>query len=239
MKPWTWKIPLLSTYSTTWVLSHRDRNITAAYLCVRPRHRVLYRSLHLHFVAHAKHCHPKSPTNLPPYGSSPQKETAVAWHSHTAPSASVGHAVAKRDGRPPCLTHSIPLYLPSSKSFICPARITPFHSTSPPPVPPPPPKKNPHDNFEELRVPSELGFMNSSSHHGNHVQLCIWKREGGLSRVVVRCALGECVCVWVGRGVGRERRGIVVLVFRVSANQSNCWVFIKEKNLFWRLGVGR
>lgn len=108
MKPWTWKIPLLLTYSTTWVLSHRDRNITAAYLCVRPRHRVLYRSLHLHFVAHAKHCHPKSPTNLPPYGSSPQKETAVAWHSHTAPSASVGHAVAKRDGRPPCLTHSIP-----------------------------------------------------------------------------------------------------------------------------------
>lgn len=42
-----------------------------------------------------------------------------------------------------------------------------------------------------------------------------------VGRVVVRC-------VWGGEG-GRERSSIVVLVFRVSANQSNCWVFIKGK----------
>lgn len=92
-------------------------------------------SLHLHFVAHAKHCHPKSPTNLPPYGSSPQKETAVAWQSHTAPSASAGHVVEERDGLPPCITHSHPLYLPLSKSFI---RCLMDH---PLPLPITPPKK--------------------------------------------------------------------------------------------------
>lgn len=127
-----------STSCTTWALNHRDRNITAAYLCVSPRHWVLSPSLHLHFVAHAKHCHPKSPTNLPPYGSSPQKETAVAWQSHTAPSASAGHVVEERDGLPPCITHSHPLYLPLSKSFI---RCLMDHPLPLPITPLPPPQK--------------------------------------------------------------------------------------------------
>ncbi len=143
LKPWTWKLPLLSTSCTTWALNHRDRNITAAYLCVSPRHRALSPSLHLHFVAHAKHCHPKSLTNLPPYSSSPQKATAVAWQSHTAPSASAGHVVEERDGLPPCLTHSVP-----STSFI--QILHPMSRRSPPhpythhhhSPPPSPPKKN-------------------------------------------------------------------------------------------------
>lgn len=44
-----------------------------------------------------------------------------------------------------------------------------------------------------------------------------------------------------GVGGGRKRRGIVVFVFRVSANQSNCRLFIKGeevKAFFLRLGGG-
>lgn len=95
------KKPLLSTYYTTQALNHGDRNITAAYLCVRPRHRALYTPpshthTHLHFVAHAKRCHPKSPTNLPPYGGGPVKAAEVARQRPAAPSALSGHEVVER-----------------------------------------------------------------------------------------------------------------------------------------------
>ena len=143
------KLPLLSTSCTTWALNHWDKNITAAYLCVSPRHWAPSPSLHLHFVAHAKHCHPKSPTNLPPYGSSPQKATAVAWQSHTAPSASAGHVVEERDGLPSLPAHSIPPCLPSIQI------LHPMSLRSPPPLPSQK-KKNPPDNFKEWRVPQRL-----------------------------------------------------------------------------------
>lgn len=62
-------------------LNHRDKNITAAYLRVRPRPSALPLFPHLHFVARAKVCHLKSHTDLPPYGHSPQK-VARELHGH-------------------------------------------------------------------------------------------------------------------------------------------------------------
>lgn len=129
---------LLSISYSTWALNHRDRNITAAYLCVSPRHWALSPCLHLHFVDLAKHCHPKSLSNLPPYGSSAQKATAVAWRSHTAPSASVWHVVEERDGLSPNLTlfflHYILLKILHPVSH----RSIPLQSTTNPSPPAPP-----------------------------------------------------------------------------------------------------
>lgn len=135
LKPYTQQLPWLCTSCSTWALNHRDRNITAAYLGVSSG---LFPSLHLHFVAPAKCCHPKSPTNLPPYGS---KATAVAWWSSMAPSASAGHTLERKDGHSFTLSPQPSLF----KSFaLCVA-------ASPPPPPNPrlhhQKKKEPPDNF--------------------------------------------------------------------------------------------
>lgn len=79
-------------------LNHRDKNITAAYLRVRPGLGALPLSPNFNFVARAKHCQIKSHTNLPPYGHSPQK---VARQSHTTTICFGG----ERDACSPCLIH--------------------------------------------------------------------------------------------------------------------------------------
>lgn len=145
----------------------------AAYRRVGPRHRELYLYLHLHFVAPAKHHHPKSPTNPPPSGGTPFEgdprwNRGAAWHHLLRR----GARWQSGGGRPPCLTVPVPAPPhpnPLSVLWIAPLLppVPPLHITSP--CAP----QNPHDNFEELKGPSELRFMNSRRSHGNRMQLCI------------------------------------------------------------------
>ena len=120
----------------------------------------------------------------------------------------------------PACTHSIPPVSPPSKSFIlCPLDHLPLSL----------PKKNPPDNFKEWRVPQHLDLWTPVVVMATAANFVFEDGNGGAGLgvwegiVVVRCVCGE------RGGAEKERTGIVVLVFRVSANQSNCWVFIKGK----------
>lgn len=118
-------------------LNHRDKNITAAYLRVRPRLAALPLSPHLHFVARAKHCRLKSHSNLPPYGRSPQK---VPRQSHMATICMGGERDVVLPAPPtPASAHFIQILHLSRGSPPTPLPITnPFS-----------PRNNLHDNFEK------------------------------------------------------------------------------------------
>lgn len=109
-------------------LNHRDKNITAAYLRVRPRPGALPLFPHLHFVARAKVCHLKSHTDLPPYGHSPQK---VARELHGHHLLRWGEGCVFSVPPPPHPPSHTCTHLHSSKSFICPMdRPPPPNSSS-------------------------------------------------------------------------------------------------------------
>lgn len=118
-------------------------------------------SLHLHFVAPAKCCHPKSPTNLPPYGG---KATAVAWWSSMAPSASAGHTLGEEGW---ALFHSIP------STFFIQILSPRVLQRGPPLCSSPPEEEEKKILLIILRVksPPALGFMNSCCSHSNQRQL--------------------------------------------------------------------
>lgn len=191
----------LSTSRTARALNHRDRNRTAAYLCVGPWRQALSPSPHLHFVAPAKLCHPKSPTNLPPYGrQGSEGDGGGMVEPHGA--ICCGRAHGGGEGWASSLH-----FPPTSNPTPCTSFIQTLHPLSP--VSPPTPSKKKNRNEESLS-----GWI-------YELPWSPWQPLATLH--------------WGGAGkMGREqisqgRGGIVVLVFRVSANPSNCWVLIKRK----------